>query len=180
MKNNQVLQRANELLNERVEELESEHNTKNISSSDVLVQLEQIKAEYFQFKKKVSDTLMLAKDNKILQETNGNLVNKIYNLEIKNNDLINKCKIIENESSLQISNLKGKITELSSINDNQYSEVVHLKNKLQDSQNDDLLNIKSKFIEELQIKNTALNDKLSVLNSIIDEINSKNERMKLD
>lgn len=180
MKNNQVLQRANELLNERVEELESEHNTKNTSSSDVLLQLEQIKAEYFQFKKKVSDTLMLAKDNKILQETNGNLVNKIYNLEIKNNDLINKCKIIENESSLQISNLKGKITELSSINDNQYSEVVHLKNKLQDSQNDDLLNIKSKFIEELQIKNTALNDKLSVLNSIIDEINSKNERMKLD
>lgn len=180
MKNNQVLQRANELLNERVEELESEHNTKNTSSSNVLLQLEQIKAEYFQFKKKVSDTLMLAKDNKILQETNGNLVNKIYNLEIKNNDLINKCKIIENESSLQISNLKGKITELSSINDNQYSEVVHLKNKLQDSQNDDLLNIKSKFIEELQIKNTALNDKLSVLNSIIDEINSKNERMKLD
>lgn len=180
MKNNQVLQRANELLNERVEELESEHNTKNTSSSDVLLQLEHIKAEYFQFKKKVSDTLMLAKDNKILQETNGNLVNKIYNLEIKNNDLINKCKIIENESSLQISNLKGKITELSSINDNQYSEVVHLKNKLQDSQNDDLLNIKSKFIEELQIKNTALNDKLSVLNSIIDEINSKNERMKLD
>jgi len=45
MKNNQVLQRANELLNERVDELEADHNTKNISSDDVLVQLEQIKTE---------------------------------------------------------------------------------------------------------------------------------------
>lgn len=180
MKSNQVLQRANELLNERVDELESEQNNKNISSNDVLSQLEQIKTEYFQFKKKVSDTLMLSKENKILQETNGNLVNKINKLEIKNEDLINKCKLIENESSLQLANLRGKITELSALNDNQYSEIVHLKNKLHDSQNDELLQIKSKFIEELQIKNTALNDKISILNSIIDELNNKNEKFKLD
>jgi len=123
---------------------------------------------------------MLAKDNKILQETNGNLVYKINNLSSQNEDLINKCKLIENESTLQLSNLRGKIGELSAINDNQYSEITHLKNKLHDSQNDELLHIKSKFIEELQIKNTALNDKIKVLNTIIDELNNKNEKMKLD
>jgi len=89
---------------------------------------------------------MLAKDNKILQETNGNLVYKINNLSSQNEDLINKCKLIENESTLQLSNLRGKIGELSAINDNQYSEITHLKNKLHDSQNDELLHIKSKFI----------------------------------
>lgn len=123
---------------------------------------------------------MLAKDNKILQETNGNLVYKINNLSSQNEDLINKCKLIENESTLQLSNLRGKIGELSAINDNQYSEITHLKNKLHDSQNDELLHIKSKFIEELQIKNTALNDKIKILNTIIDELNNKNEKMKLD
>lgn len=45
MKNNQVLQRANDLLNERVEELEADKNISNNSTSDVLNQLEQIKSE---------------------------------------------------------------------------------------------------------------------------------------
>lgn len=53
-----------------------------------------------------------------------------------------------------------------------------MKNKLHDSQNDELLNIKSKLIEELQIKNTSLNDKVITLNSIIEEINSKHEKIK--
>lgn len=46
MKNNQLLQRANDLLNEKVEELESyAYKNNNNTSSDVLEQLEQIKSE---------------------------------------------------------------------------------------------------------------------------------------
>jgi len=55
---------------------------------------------------------MLAKDNKSLIDNNKTLVNKISNFEIKNNDLMNKCKIIEKESGLQIENLSGKNSEL--------------------------------------------------------------------
>jgi len=45
MKNNQVLQRANDLLNEKVEELESDAKNVNSSSSEVKNQLELIKSE---------------------------------------------------------------------------------------------------------------------------------------
>jgi hypothetical protein len=120
MKNNQLLQRANDLLNEKVEELESyAYKNNNNTSSGVLEQLEQIKSEGFQFKKKVSDTLMLAKDNKHLQETNKTLILKINELDSKNNDLLNKCKTIETESSIQLNNLRGKVEEVNRLNDNQ-------------------------------------------------------------
>lgn len=123
---------------------------------------------------------MLAKDNKHLQDTNKTFILKINELDVKNNDLLNKCKTIETESSIQLNNLRGKLTDVNNINDNQQAEIIHLKNKLHDSQNDELLNIKSKFLEELQIKNTALNDKTITLNSIIEDLNAKHEKIRTE
>lgn len=101
------------------------------------------------------------------------MIEKIQELELKNTDLITKCKNIEKDNLDKIKIYENKIGEIKNSNENQFHEIISLQNKLNESDNNSLLTAKSKIIEELINKNSCLNDKVLTLNCIVEDLNRR-------
>jgi len=109
MSQNNILQRSNDILTEQLEHAESDSKKVINDKIDMKKQLDEIKSEYIEFKRKISDSFILAKDNKLLNNQNSLLQEKLKSFEDKNNLLVQKCRGIESEYVCQIDELNNKI-----------------------------------------------------------------------
>jgi len=97
----------------------------------------------------------------------------VEDLNKKNEELIKKCKYFEELYKNGNSNLESKIRDLTSDLEKKEEKTRELEIQMSETENNKMMNVKSRIIEELSNKNTQLNDKVVTLSCLNEELAAK-------